>query len=51
MPVTVNEVLDGHMALDLECLDCLYPHGYLDPLQVGGLANLDEVQAQTGQCG
>jgi hypothetical protein len=36
LPVTVNDVLDGHVALDLECLDRLYLHGYLGQLQVGG---------------
>src|SRR5260370_18342886 len=36
VPVTVNDVLDGHTALDLECLDRLYLHGYLGQLQVGG---------------
>jgi hypothetical protein len=36
VPVTVNDVLDGHVALDLQCLDRLYLHGYLAPLQVGG---------------
>jgi hypothetical protein len=36
VPVTVNEVLDGHVALDLQCLDRLYLHGYLAQLQVGG---------------
>jgi hypothetical protein len=25
VPVTVNDVLDGHVKLDLECLDRLYP--------------------------
>jgi hypothetical protein len=34
--VTVNDVLDGHADLDLECLDRLYLHGYLGQLQVGG---------------
>ena len=34
--VTVNDVLDGHAALDLDCLDRLYLHGYLSQLQVGG---------------
>ena len=24
VPVTVNDVLDGHVALDLQCLDRLY---------------------------
>ncbi len=36
VPVTVNDVLDGHVQLDLECLDRLYLHGYLGQLQVGG---------------
>jgi uncharacterized protein (DUF111 family) len=34
--VTVMDALDGHVALDLECLDRLYLHGYLAPLQAGG---------------
>ena len=36
VPVTVNDVLDGHVQLDLDCLDRLYLHGYLAQLQVGG---------------
>ena len=36
VPVTIGEVLDGQAALDLECLDRLYLHGYLAQLQVGG---------------
>jgi hypothetical protein len=36
VPVTVNEVLDGHVQLELDCLDRLYLHGYLAQLQVGG---------------
>jgi hypothetical protein len=35
-PVTVNDVLDGHVGLDLDCLGRLYMHGYLGQLQVGG---------------
>ena len=35
-PVTVNDVLDGHVALDLECLDRIYLNGYVPNLQVGG---------------
>ena len=35
-PVTVNDVLDGHVSLDLDCLDRLYLNGYLGQLQVGG---------------
>jgi hypothetical protein len=36
VPVTVNDVLDGHVKLDLQCLDRLYLHGYLGRLQVSG---------------
>jgi hypothetical protein len=36
VPVTVNDVLAGHVQLDLDCLDRLYLHGYLGQLQVGG---------------
>ncbi len=36
VPVTVNDVLDGHVRLDLECLDRVYLHGYLGRLQVSG---------------
>jgi hypothetical protein len=32
VPVTVNDVLDGHVKLDLECLDRVYLHGYLGRL-------------------
>src|SRR3546814_12977330 len=31
-----NDVLDGHVSLDLECPDRLYLNGYLGQLQVGG---------------
>jgi len=34
--VTVNDVLDGHVQLDLECLDRVYFNGYVPNLQVGG---------------
>jgi hypothetical protein len=34
--VTVNEVLDGHVGLDLECLDRIYLNAYVPNLQVGG---------------
>src|SRR4029453_3166115 len=33
---TVNEVLDGHVVLDLECLDRIYLNAYVPRLQVGG---------------
>jgi hypothetical protein len=36
VPVTVNDVLGGHVKLDLECLDRVYLHGYLGRLQVSG---------------
>ena len=36
VPVSVSDVLDGHVKLDLECLDRIYLHGYLAQLQVGG---------------
>ena len=32
----VNEVLDGHVVLDLECLDRIYLNAYVPTLQVGG---------------
>ncbi len=35
-PVTTAEVLDGHVSLDLECLDRIYLSGYVPNLQVGG---------------
>jgi hypothetical protein len=35
-PVTVNDLLDGHVKLDIECLDRIYLHGYIANLQVGG---------------
>ena len=34
--VTVNDVLDGHVGLDLECMDRIYLNGYVPNLQVGG---------------
>jgi hypothetical protein len=34
--VTVNNVLDGHVGLDLECLDRIYLNGYVPTLQVAG---------------
>ena len=33
-PVTVNDVLDGHVVLDLECLDRIYLNVYVPNLQV-----------------
>jgi hypothetical protein len=34
--VTVNDLLDGHVRLDIECLDRVYLNGYVPNLQVGG---------------
>jgi hypothetical protein len=34
--VTVNDVLAGHVKLDLQCLDRIYLNGYVPNLQVGG---------------
>jgi hypothetical protein len=34
--VTVTDLLEGHVALDLECLDRVYLNGYVPNLQVGG---------------
>jgi hypothetical protein len=35
-PVTTNDILDGHVTLDIECLDRIYLNGYVPNLQVGG---------------
>jgi hypothetical protein len=35
-PVTVNDVLDGQVALDLECLDRIYLNAWVNNLRVGG---------------
>ena len=32
----INDVLDGHVALEIECVDRLYLNAYLPTLQVGG---------------
>ena len=34
--VTVNDLLDGHVQLDIECMDRIYLNGYVPNLQVGG---------------
>jgi hypothetical protein len=34
--VTINDVLDGHVGLDIECLDRIYLNGYVPNLQVSG---------------
>jgi hypothetical protein len=34
--VTVPELLDGHVVVDIECLDRVYLNGYVPNLQVGG---------------
>jgi hypothetical protein len=34
--MTVNELLEGHVGLDVECLDRIYLNGYVPNLQVAG---------------
>jgi hypothetical protein len=34
--VNINDLLDGHVGLDLECLDRIYLNAYVPKLQVGG---------------
>jgi hypothetical protein len=34
--VNINDVLDGHVVLDLQCLDRVYLNGYVPKLEVGG---------------
>lgn len=34
--VNINDVLDGHVALEVECVDRLYLNAYVPSLQVGG---------------
>jgi hypothetical protein len=34
--VNINDVLDGHVSLDVECVDRLYLNAYVPKLQVGG---------------
>jgi hypothetical protein len=34
--VTVNDILDGHVGLDLECFDRIYLNGWVPNLQVSG---------------
>jgi hypothetical protein len=36
VPVTVNDLLDGHVGLDLECLYRIYLNGYVPRLQTSG---------------
>lgn len=36
VPVTMNNVLDGHVKLTMDCLDRVYLHGYLGRLQASG---------------
>ena len=34
--VTVNDILDGNVGLDLECFDRIYLNGWVHNLQVSG---------------
>ncbi len=36
--LTTYDILDGHVSLDVECLDRIYLNGYVPNLQVGGQA-------------
>jgi hypothetical protein len=45
--VNINDVLDGHVALEVECVDRLYLNMYVPNLQVGGQV----VQFLTGHLG
>jgi hypothetical protein len=36
VPVTINDLLDGHVGLDVECLDRIYLNAYVPNLQVSG---------------
>ena len=42
------EVLDGHISLDIECLDRIYLNGYVPSLQVGGQV-VTFMRSQLGQ--
>ena len=35
-PVRTSDILNGHVTLDVECLDRIYLNGYVPNLQVGG---------------
>jgi hypothetical protein len=37
--VNINDVLDGHVSLDIACIDRLYLNAYVPNLQVGGQVN------------
>jgi len=50
-PVTVNDVLDGHVVLDLECLDRIYLNAYVPNLQVGGQAGPRQSREVRCVCG
>lgn len=36
LPVNINDLLEGHATLDLECLDRIYLNAYVPNLQVSG---------------
>ena len=43
--ITVNDILDGHVGLDLECFDRIYLNGWVPNLQVSGLDAIVVVDA------
>ena len=36
-PVSINHVLDGHVVLEVDCVERLYLSAYVPNLQVGGV--------------
>src|SRR6266545_1778670 len=38
--ININDVLDGHVALEVECVDRLYLNAYVPNLQVGPQVNI-----------
>ena len=42
--VTVNDVLDGHVALDIQCLDRVYLNAYVPTLQTSAQVVLPDVE-------
>ena len=47
---SIPELLDGHVTLEVECLDRLYLNGYIGPLATsGGLVTQKKAQAFQGK--
>jgi len=43
--ITMNDILAGHVSLDVACLDRIYLNGYLPTVQVPGQVELVVVHA------